>query len=281
MEQINSRAEREEFREAFSSIRMAKNVFWSLVLAAVLVQLASFVLVRYMRAVDVHKMVADAAAVVRPAAPAPAVAPALAPAPAAATKPGKAAKTKPASAPVVAPAESQPASAPATEPALATAGTTAEPPTLAVPESTWAEILRWTLPATKFLALVVGTLLVLTLLFAVKLALIGRTGGVAAFISAFFWSLILWVVLVPWQQIYSTSMAGGALYNLTDLVNGTASLYDKQHTGADVWLYYGRFLIYPLLALALLARVQMKFARGLRKVIGAEVADMGKLEEKL
>ena len=131
----------------------------------------------------------------------------------------------------------------------------------------WYELLCWVLPATKFIALAAGMLLILTLMFAVKLSLLGHIGGVAGFMSGFFWSILLWVFLIPWQQVLQSSFASGALYNLHFLV---------KHTQDAVWsgsaslitqiLYYARFVAYPIFVILLALVVQAKFARGYRRM---------------
>jgi hypothetical protein len=152
-------------------------------------------------------------------------------------------------------------------PDVAPAAATREPDS-GTASQMWYDVLAWVLPATKFIGLAAGMLLVLTLMFAVKLSLLGRAGGVAGFISAFFWSLLLWVFLIPWQQVLHARVACGALYNLGDLVRQTRSVV---WNGQDVsWLlkilYYVRFLAYPVFVILLLLAVQARFARGYRRM---------------
>jgi len=121
----------------------------------------------------------------------------------------------------------------------------------------------WLLPATKFTALAACLLLVLTLMFSVMLSLVGRLGGIAGFMRAFFLSLILLAMLVPWQQIVKASFACGALFNLDQLEEARRKLQDN--TLAQI-LHYARFIAYPLLAMLVLATVQITFSKGSRKM---------------
>jgi len=134
-----------------------------------------------------------------------------------------------------------------------------------VAATTWDEILSWVLPAMKFLAVVSSMLLVLTLLLAVKLSLLGRLGGVAGFISGFFWSLVLLAMVVPWQQTLKGSFACGALYNMGELVS-QAKQFKSSWGGSGSWLdgtlYYARFIVYPLITLVVWMVVQTRFTRG-------------------
>ncbi len=143
----------------------------------------------------------------------------------------------------------------------------------------WHQALNWVLPATKFIAMAAGILLVLTMLMAVQMSLVGRTGGAAGFTSGFFWSLLLLVFLVPWQQIVNSTFACGALYNFGDLIDWTAQV---TWNAKDVSLtkqifYYDRFIGYPVFVLLLCLAVQVKFACGWRQAdIGVIKADLDK-----
>jgi hypothetical protein len=146
--------------------------------------------------------------------------------------------------------------APATRPAEA--GSTAA--------ETWEAVYMWALPVSKFVALAAGMLLVLTLLLSVELALVGRTGGVAGFLSAFFWSLLLWVFLIPWQQALPGSrLLTGVTFNLGDLLSATAESTADDASVTAVVLYFLRFLVYPIFVFFLWLVVQRKYARGYRQ----------------
>lgn len=131
----------------------------------------------------------------------------------------------------------------------------------------WRHMLKWALPITKFIALAAGVLLALTMLTAVQLSLVGRTGGAAGFVSAFFWSLLLLVFLIPWQQVIGSTYACGALYNLGDLIDWTARAVwnAKDATMLTKIFYYDRFIGYPVFVILLCMVVQTKFVRGWRR----------------
>jgi len=229
MEQLTAASGHDEYRQAFGSVRAAKNVFWWLIFLAVGAQLAGFIVIRFGKVIDADVPAARAAA------------------------------TRPATQPAAKGAAAQPADK--------------APPRLGM----WYRALAWALPATKFLAFAAGMLLVLTLMFAVKIALQGRIGGVSGFMSAFFWSLLLWVFLVPWQQVLAGStVACGALYNLGDVIGETGKVaWGAKPDWATQALYYARFIAYPAVVLALWVIVQMKFASGFRRAtLGVARADV-------
>jgi hypothetical protein len=252
MQQIRTPIGGEEYREALGTVRAAKNVFWWLALACLIVQLAAFVLVRFAGLID-HAPQVEQGGLSLAAYPslAPAMAPALAPM----------------VAPTVGP----------TLPGAAPAGVPREVASL------WYTVLSWALPCTKFVAMLAAMLLALTLLVAVQLSLLGRTGGAAGFLSAFFWALVLWACLVPWEQALNTSLASGALFNLGHLVRETRLVAwgaQRVSTQAQV-LYYARFLAYPGLALCLLLMVHGKYARGQRRMtMGVAPAEVSPAKAK-
>jgi len=122
-------------------------------------------------------------------------------------------------------------------------------------------LLKYGLPGMRFAALVLCLLLVLMVMFAVKLSLVERIGGVAGFMSAFNWSLILLMMLVPWQQILSSSLSCGALFNFNELTRADSALGETPGQ-LDQLLFYARFIAYPCVALFTCLIVQMKFAKG-------------------
>ena len=123
------------------------------------------------------------------------------------------------------------------------------------------DLMHYGLPGTRFAALPLCLLLVLMVMFAVKLSLVERIGGVAGFISAFNWSLILLMMLVPWQQILSSSLSCGALFNFSELTSADSALGDAPDQ-IDLVLFYARFIAYPCVAMLTCLLVQAKFARG-------------------
>ncbi len=140
-------------------------------------------------------------------------------------------------------------------------------------ETMWRVLIGWVLPGTKFMAFISGVLLVLTIMFAVKLCLLGRLGGIHGFMSAFYWAIILLVLITPWQQVLKASFACGALYNYGDLVNALKQV--KTSWGAqevsfvDIIFLYARFIGYPIFALLILLGVQAKLCCGYKNSIMA------------
>lgn len=228
MEQLRYKTVEPEYAVAFRSIRAGKNFFAMVIALCIVAQLAGFVLVRFAGVTD-----APAAASSGPA--------------------------------------SRPASRPTVEinaAAVQRAATWRNVIGLALPQraATWRNVIGWALPATKFAAPAACLLMLFVLTLALNLSLLERVGGVAGFISAFFWALILLAMLIPWQHAPWTSYAKGALFNLGDLEVATWGLAAGSATALDQIVYFVRFIGYPVLALLVWLVVQVKFARGYRRV---------------
>lgn len=236
MSRVEYQAELAEYADAFRTTRLAKNVFAWIVFAAILVQIAGFVLVHFVGVLDAS----------------------------AGEDPGRVAlATRPTDADE---ADATPPEAPAD---------TAEGVAL------WYNVLLWALPATKFFGLVAVILLALALMFAVKIALQGGFAGVAALVSAFFWSLILLAMLTPWQQVFNTTVVTGALYNYGELKLHASALRESWGGGASAntmdWIvYYARFLAYPVVALLVWLVIMVRFGGGCRRALqSTETAQAG------
>ena len=144
---------------------------------------------------------------------------------------------------------------------------------------TWLQFLRFAMSGTMFLAPILGSLLVLTFMFAVKIVLIGRLNGLCALLSGFYWSLFLLALLTPWQRMFNSPFACGMAADLEELIRWT-SFNKRSWLGSNpsVWgqiAYFARFLAYPLLVMMVWTVTQLKFGRGYRQVRGqtTEVAN--------
>lgn len=154
----------------------------------------------------------------------------------------------------------------ATQPGGPTAAAIAAEPRAVSTATFWNEVFHWSLPAAKFLAFAACLLAVLTLMLAVKLAIMGRLGGVGGFTSTFYWSILLLAIVTPWQQILGGGFAAGALYNLRELTDMTAKIKASWGaTGVEPLgrtIYFARFAAYPAFALLVWLAVMLKFSAG-------------------
>jgi hypothetical protein len=100
----------------------------------------------------------------------------------------------------------------------------------------------------NFVLILAGILYCLTMLFSVKVSLLGRLGGINHISRAFFLSLLFVVLLLPWQRFFPGVVAG-AIYTPEEWLNSCPA------ATKDILclvLYYLRFTGYWLLVLLLL-----------------------------
>lgn len=136
----------------------------------------------------------------------------------------------------------------------------------------WGLLLNWALPVSKFVALASAIMLSLALLLAANVSLVGRSPGVAGYVSAFFWSVLLCLFLLPWQQaLPESSILCGATYNFGELSSQTRLVTGGSAAWGKHLYYYSRFVAYPVFVVLLWLMVQVKFGQGYRRMtLGVE-----------
>ena len=114
----------------------------------------------------------------------------------------------------------------------------------------------------NFILIPASVLYCLTLLFCMKVSLIGRLGGINHITRAFFLSLIFVILLMPWQLIFSPVL-WGAIFTPSELI--TACQVHK-----TIWasiFFYLRFTGYGLFVLLLLFLAQIRSMRWARATL--------------
>jgi hypothetical protein len=113
--------------------------------------------------------------------------------------------------------------------------------------------LAWFISLVNFILVFAAILYCLTMLFSLKVSLLGRLGGINHIARAFFISLVFLVLLLPWQIPWRKFFAGeifGAMYTPGQLLSSFAALKDSGIFYKT--FYYLRFTGYWLIALLLL-----------------------------
>jgi hypothetical protein len=147
-------------------------------------------------------------------------------------------------------------------PATTTRPAESSPPANGAETTTWNDLLRWVLPAAKFVAMVSAFLLLAPLWFAALVALQRQGAGVGSFLGSLFWALVLLAMVFPWQQLLRTSLACGAMYNFGELRAGIERIRSADVGLWDHLLFYLRFAAYPLVTFVVWLIVQLKFSAG-------------------
>ena len=140
----------------------------------------------------------------------------------------------------------------------------------------WKYFLGTAMKIGRFVAPVAAGLATASLLVGLLVTLVGRMDGAGGLSSALFWSLLLLALLIPWHHAFVPEVGPGAMYSLSELTAAAGPAVKGWGGGADGWdrtLFHARFAGYPLVALLALLAVQMKFARGYKRMIASTVID--------
>jgi len=120
--------------------------------------------------------------------------------------------------------------------------------------------LIWFVNAVLILA---ATLYCLTTLFSLKVSLIGRLGGINHICRAFFLSLVMLVLLLPWQTLFAHIVVG-AIYTPSELAKWCAA----EKSGIfGIIIYYLRFTGYWAVVLLLLIFSQLRSSRWTKAIL--------------
>jgi hypothetical protein len=155
------------------------------------------------------------------------------------------------------------------------------------------DILRYVIPVLDFLGVILSITLSIVLLLLAGIMLVGRLIGVSHVTSAFIWSVVLALMLFPWQAFLisggnyyvtpGTSAADssitwdapeqpafkipGVLYTYPELRQDTQRMSQSLKTPEAV-VKWARYAAFPIVALLLLLLVQGGSARGLKFALG-------------
>jgi hypothetical protein len=123
-------------------------------------------------------------------------------------------------------------------------------------------------------SLMLSIVLPIVLLLICHIMLVGRLVGVGPVVSAFVWSLVLGLILFPWQTLLNVTeltktdfVLPGVLVTWRELLAGgrfeTANLHESI-------LKWTRFVGAPAVAVLLLLIIQLRSGRGLRMGLGED-----------
>jgi hypothetical protein len=141
------------------------------------------------------------------------------------------------------------------------------------------QLLHYALGLTVFVGMACAMLLSLLLLVLTLIMLSGRLLGVGRVASALVLSLVLLVLLFPWQ-----AFLGGELLTRDFVIPGVLFTWDELRAGAKfvndfsgvdaasaTVLKWARFAAFPLVAVVLLLLVQKRSTRGVREAVSEPI----------
>jgi len=151
---------------------------------------------------------------------------------------------------------------------------------------------EWFTDVANFAGVVLPIVLAVVLVLIVTIMLVGRLVGVSHVTSAFCWSIVLALLLFPWQSLLNSRVLQaasevytgktptthpaeatpvpdirppGALYTWPELVRDYDFPNDLNSASVMKWI---RFVGYPFVMLVILFMVQARSSRGLRFALG-------------
>ncbi len=123
--------------------------------------------------------------------------------------------------------------------------------------------INWIVRFCNFVLILAAMLYCLTLLFCLKISLLGRLGGINHICRAFFLSLVMVVLLLPWQRFFSNIIVG-AMYTPDELVKWCTA----ERTGIfNTFFHYLRFTGYWLLIILFLVFSQLRSSRWTKAIL--------------
>ncbi len=123
--------------------------------------------------------------------------------------------------------------------------------------------LAWLIRFLNFVLIPAAALYCLTMLFSLKVSLLGRLGGINHICRAFFLSLVFLVLLLPWQRFFA-GVVFGAIYTPGELL--TSCTAETRSIFGTAFHYY-RFTGHWLLVLLLLIFSQLRSIRWAKAIL--------------
>jgi hypothetical protein len=120
------------------------------------------------------------------------------------------------------------------------------------------EHIAWIIRVCNYLLIFTVTMYCLTMLFCLKISLLGRLGGLNHISRAFLLSLIVLVLVLPWQKFFG-GIAAGLIYTPTELINAHADIQGGKVI--NIALYYLRFSGLWVIVMAVLVFSQVRSIR--------------------
>jgi len=110
-----------------------------------------------------------------------------------------------------------------------------------------------------YLLILAATLYCLTMLFSLKISLLARLGGINHISRAFFLSLIMLVILLPWQRLFDGVIVG-AIYTPAELLKCSSYCGESSSIFCKI-LFYLRFVGLWVIEMLLVIFAQIRSVR--------------------
>jgi hypothetical protein len=121
----------------------------------------------------------------------------------------------------------------------------------------------WIMNFTNAVLILTSVLYCMTVLFSLKISMLGRLGGINHITRAFFLSLLMLVLILPWQTVFD-GVVVGAVFTTSELIKSQA---EKTGEMLDMVLYYMRFCGYMVLVVLLLILSQVRSGKWAKAIL--------------
>jgi len=125
------------------------------------------------------------------------------------------------------------------------------------------DLLARVLGVTNGVLIISGILFALSTLFGLMISLVGRLGGMSHIARAFILSLIMAVLIIPWQRLFGSNVVG-VVYGADELLRWLGA---KSEGMPNIAFYYLRFTGLWLVVLLLLILAQLRSARWSKSIL--------------
>jgi hypothetical protein len=125
------------------------------------------------------------------------------------------------------------------------------------------EHLTWLIRFVNGVLILTAALYALTMLFSLKVSLIGKLGGINHIARAFFLSLVMAVLLLPWQKLFGSTVVG-AIYTPDELAKSCAV---RPEGIFGMVIHYLRFTGYWALIVLLFVFAQLRSSRWAKAIL--------------
>ena len=123
-----------------------------------------------------------------------------------------------------------------------------------------ASLARFFIRLFDFVLILAAALFCLTMMFSLKISLLGRLGGINHISRAFFLSVLFVVLVLPWQKFFGSAVMG-VIYTPDELVRWLNWYRDPTSGVLGMVLFYLRFTGYWLLVMLVAVLAQVRSGR--------------------
>ncbi len=139
----------------------------------------------------------------------------------------------------------------------------------------WDVIYTMAVPVTQLAGLIAISSQAIIIFVTLLVLLIAQAPGVAQMTRSFIWSVLVLFMFLPWQYFAHNFPIPGVIYSYSELLR----MIGPQVAGDnppqfEMWLVYGRFLVWPLVGLLALLITSERFRAGVTLAIGHPLQSM-------